>query len=172
LSMRDEWYRWTGHCRRSVFMTEHAAVFTADDLAQSQTPIASRVLQAGIRTVLSVPLRTSKGPLGTLNVGSRKDAAFSGEDQELMNQVAAQLAIALENARAYEEIENLKRRLEAEKHYLEGEIRTELHFEDIVGESRGLQRVLEQAKTVAPSGATVLLLARSRGKREQRYDSG
>ena len=43
----------------SVFMTEHAAVFTADDLAQSQTPIASRVLQAGIRTVLSVPLRTS-----------------------------------------------------------------------------------------------------------------
>jgi formate hydrogenlyase transcriptional activator len=132
-----------------VFVAERPTVFTADDLAKSQTPIASRVLHAGIRTVLSVPLRTPKGPLGTLNVGSRKEAACSEEDQELMNQVAAQLAIALENARAYEEIESLKRRLEEEKHYLEGEIRTELHFEEIVGESRGLKRVLAQAKTVA-----------------------
>jgi len=129
-----------------------------DDLASHASSIASRVLGAGIRTVRCVPLLTSKGALGTLNVGSKKDEAFSREDEEILNQIAAQLAIALDNARAYREIEALKDRLAQEKLYLEDEIRTELHFEEIIGDSPELNRVLAQAKTVAPSGSTVLIL--------------
>jgi formate hydrogenlyase transcriptional activator len=91
-------------------------------------------------------------------VGSKKDHAFSHEDEEILNQVAAQLAIALDNARAYREIEILKDRLAQEKLYLEEEIRTELNFEEIIGESAELKRVLSQARTVAPSGSTVLIL--------------
>ena len=131
---------------------------TKDDLASHASSIASRVLGAGIRTVRCVPLLTSKGALGTLNVGSKKDEAFSREDEEILNQIAAQLAIALDNARAYREIEALKDRLAQEKLYLEDEIRTELHFEEIILDSPDLNRVLTQAKTVAPSGSTVLIL--------------
>ncbi len=129
-----------------------------DDLASHASSIASRVLRAGIRTVRCVPLLTSNGPMGTLNVGSKKDKAFSREDEEILNQIAAQLAIALDNARAYREIETLKDRLAQEKLYLEDEIRTQLNFEEIIGDSPELNRVLAQAKTVAPSGSTVLIL--------------
>jgi len=66
--------------------------------------------------------------------------------------------VALDNARVYREIAGLKDKLAREKSYLEGEIRSDRNFEEIVGESPALKRVLSQAKTVAPSNATVLIL--------------
>jgi formate hydrogenlyase transcriptional activator len=131
---------------------------TREDLANQGNTIASRILGAGIQTVRCVPLLTSSGTLGTLNVGSKRDRAFSPEDEEILNQIAAQLAIALDNARAYREIQALKERLAEEKQYLEGEITSELNFEEIIGESPELKRSLNKAKTVAPSGSTVLIL--------------
>jgi formate hydrogenlyase transcriptional activator len=56
------------------------------------------------------------------------------------------------------ETQSLKDRLSQEKLYLEGEIQTEMHFEEIIGESTELRKVLNQAKTVAPSGSTALIL--------------
>ena len=104
--------------------------------------------------------------LGTLNVGSKKDKAFSPEDEEILNQIAAQLAIALDNARAYREIQALKDRLTEEKLYLEGEIRSELNFEEIIGESAELKHVLARARTVAPSDSTVLILGETETGKE------
>jgi formate hydrogenlyase transcriptional activator len=141
-----------------AFLEQKSKTLTREDLANHSSSIAERVLGAGIRTVHCMPLFTSKGPLGTLNVGSKKDRAFSQKDEEVLNQIAAQLAIALDNARAYREIQTLKDRLAEEKLYLEDEIRTELNFEEIIGDSLELKRVLSQAKTVAPSGSTVLIL--------------
>ena len=141
-----------------AFLEGEPMTLTHEDLASHGSSIAGRVLSAGIRTIRCMPLLTSKGAVGTLNVGSKKDQAFSQQDEEILNQVAAQLAIALDNARAYREIEALKDRLAQEKLYLEGEILTELHLEEIVGESMELRSVLARAKTVAPSGSTVLIL--------------
>ena len=116
--------------------------FTRKDLVELNTPVSHHVLDAGLNTVHCVPLMTGKGTFGTLNIGSKQDNAFSLHDHELLNQVAAQLAIALENAQAYREITELKNRLEEEKLYLESEIQTELHFEEIVGKSEVLRQVL------------------------------
>jgi formate hydrogenlyase transcriptional activator len=132
-----------------AFLERESKALTRDDLVNHSSNVAGRVLNAGIRAIRCVPLLTSKGALGTLNVGSKRDHAFSREDVEVLNQVAAQLAIALDNARAYREIETLKDRLTQEKLYLEDEIRTELNFEEIIGESAELKRVLSQATTVA-----------------------
>jgi len=140
------------------FLEGEAKTFTRDDLESHGANIAGRILGAGIRTMRCVPLLASTGTLGTLNVGSKKDRAFSPEDEEILNQIAAQLAIALDNARAYREIQALRDRLAEEKLYLEDEIRSELNFEEIVGESPELKRVLADARTVAPSGSTVLIL--------------
>jgi formate hydrogenlyase transcriptional activator len=62
------------------------------------------------------------------------------------------------NAHAYQEIAQLRDKLAEEKLYLEGEIRSKINFEEIVGESPALKRVLAQAKTVAASDASVLIL--------------
>jgi formate hydrogenlyase transcriptional activator len=141
-----------------AFLEQVPKTLSRQDLSDNPTAIAGRVLEAGIQTVLCMPLLTSKGAVGTLNVGSKKDRAFSEQDQALLNQVAAQLAIALDHARAYGEIAALKDRLAEEKLYLQDEIRTELHFEEIVGESAALKRVLSQARTVAPLDSTALIL--------------
>ena len=141
-----------------AFLTKESKTLTREDLASHGSNIAGRVLEAGIRTIRCMPLLTSKGVLGTLNIGSKKDRAFSPQDEEVLNQIASQLAIALDNARAYREIQALKDRLAEEKLYLEDEIRTELNFEEIIGESLELKQVLLQARTVAPSGSTVLIL--------------
>lgn len=141
-----------------AFLEQRPQLLTRNELSALTAPIATRMLDAGIQTVLCMPMVTSKGAVGTLNVGSKRHRAFSPQDAELLNQIAAQLAIALENARAYREIQALKDRLSEEKLYLEDEIRTELHFEEIVGESAELKKVLSQARTVAPSGSTALIL--------------
>jgi formate hydrogenlyase transcriptional activator len=70
----------------------------------------------------------------------------------------AQIAIAVENALAFKEIDALKNKLAVEKLYLEEEIRSEFNFEEIVGESAVLKRALAQVELAAPAGTTVLLL--------------
>lgn len=128
------------------------------DLMNSHPGFAQRMREAGVQALYRIPLVTSKGVLGTLNVGRKEERGFSTTDRELLHQVAKQLAIVLENARAYREIAELKNKLTTEKLYLEDEIRTELNFEEIVGESSALKNVLAHVRTVARSDATVLIL--------------
>jgi formate hydrogenlyase transcriptional activator len=99
-----------------------------------------------------------KDSIGVLVLGSTRKDAFQPEDLSLLNQVASQLAVALENHRAAAEIDALKQRLAEEKKFLEGETRSEGHFAEIVGDSPALKKVLDQVATVAPSDATVLIL--------------
>jgi formate hydrogenlyase transcriptional activator len=73
-------------------------------------------------------------------------------------QAGGQIAIAIENALAFRQISELKDKLAQEKLYLEDEIRSDMNFEQIVGNSPALKRVLQLVETVAPSDSTVLLL--------------
>src|SRR5262249_32276534 len=77
---------------------------------------------------------------------------------ELLASVANQVAFSVENALAFKEIAELRDRLTAEKIYLEDEIRTDYNFEEIIGDSPTLKRVLHQVETVAPTGSAVLSL--------------
>jgi formate hydrogenlyase transcriptional activator len=77
---------------------------------------------------------------------------------QLLTHIAKQIAIAVENALAYREISALKDKLAQEKLYLEEEIRSEMNFDQIVGDSPALKQVLDLVQTVAPSDSTVLLL--------------
>jgi formate hydrogenlyase transcriptional activator len=118
-----------------------------------------RILRGeGIQTVCCVPLVTHGHTFGSLNLASRRLEAFPPQDVELLQQVAAQIAIAVENALAFKEIDALKNKLSEEKLYLEEEIRSEFNFEEIVGESPALKRALAQVELAAPAGTTVLLL--------------
>ncbi len=121
-----------------------------------------RVLRKeGVQSMCCVPLITHGRAFGTLNLASRRLDAFSPQDIELVGQVASQIAIAVENALSFEEIDALKNKLAEEKLYLEEEIRSEFNFEEIVGESPVLKRALAQVELAAPAGTTVLLLGES-----------
>jgi formate hydrogenlyase transcriptional activator len=92
-----------------------------------------------------------------LVLGRLRDDAFSQADISFLSQVANQIALAVENALAYREIRELKEQLSKEKLYLEDEIRTEMNFAQIIGNSASLRRVLKGVGTVAPTDSTVLI---------------
>jgi formate hydrogenlyase transcriptional activator len=133
-------------------------IFSKDEMQCFPGESTDHLLAEGLQSLCCVPLVRPKGPLGVLVLGSTRADAFKTDDLTLLNQVGAQLAIAIENARTAREVEQLRNRLEHEKRFLEGEPRTHLHFEEIIGESPALKKVLDQVAIVAASDATVLIL--------------
>ena len=112
----------------------------------------------GINSLCDMPLISRGRTLGVLAVARREENAFDRDETGFLSQVAQQIAIGVDNALAYGEIADLKDKLAQEKLYLEEEIRGEMDFEGIVGQSSALRHVLNLVETVAPSDSTVLLL--------------
>jgi formate hydrogenlyase transcriptional activator len=110
-----------------------------------------------LRSYVITPLIVREKAIGTFNIGSKIPRRFRETDSEFLSLVAKQIALAMDNARAHEEIERLRNRLEEENIYLQEEIKTEHNFEEMVGESRALKKVLEQVEKVATTGSTFLL---------------
>ena len=112
----------------------------------------------GAQSVCLVPLVNRGRALGILATARTTEEPFGPEDMKFLTQVAGPIAIAIENALAYEEISELKDKLAQERLYLEEEIRSEMGFEQIIGNSAAIRQVLQLVETVAPSDSTVLLL--------------
>jgi formate hydrogenlyase transcriptional activator len=121
------------------------------------SPIAQIAVREGLKSVCCLPLISRNRAIGVLVLGRLRDDAFSQADISFLSQVANQLALAVENALAYREIRELKEQLSKEKLYLEDEIRTEMNFTQIIGNSASLRRVLKRVGTVAPTDSTVLI---------------
>jgi formate hydrogenlyase transcriptional activator len=122
-------------------------------------PVTStRAAAEGLKMACFIPLVNHGRALGYMSLARATEDAFTEQDVEFLGQAAGTIAIAIENALAFEEISQLKDKLAQEKLYLEEEIRTEMDFEQIVGNSPALKRVLQLVETVASSDSTVLLL--------------
>ena len=140
-----------------AFASGRPLVLDSEGLSSFPAAAIQAMLGDGIQSLCCLPLVTKKRVLGTLNIGSRKPGAFKQDDVELLSRVAAQTAIALDNALAYQQIAELKDKLNKEKLYLEDEIRTEYQFGEIVGGSKTLKKVLQLVETAAPTDSTVLI---------------
>jgi formate hydrogenlyase transcriptional activator len=141
-----------------VISTRKPLIISGANLNYYEPSVSRLFIAEGLHSGCIVPLITANRTLGTLSLSSRRPAAFTQEDLDLLMRVANQVAIAIENALAYREIAELKNKLADEKLYLEEEIRTEYTFEEIVGESPALKRVLSQVETVAATDSSVLVL--------------
>src|SRR5205809_341115 len=114
------------------------------ELERYPSEIIATLRSDGIQTICCVPLITHGRTFGSLNLASRRDGAFTREDVELLRQESAQIAIAVENALAFKEIDALKNKLAVEKRCLEEEIRSEFNFEELIGDSPVLKRALDE----------------------------
>jgi formate hydrogenlyase transcriptional activator len=111
----------------------------------------------GVKSMCHLPLVGRERVLGVLSLTRDRESAFGEEDAGFLGQIANQITLAVENAIAYGEIASLKDKLAQEVVYLQDEIRTELKFEEIVGNSDVLRHVLAELETVAPTDSTVLI---------------
>jgi formate hydrogenlyase transcriptional activator len=147
-----------GSALGETFRSGKPSVVNRLDAGEVSPEMYAKAKVEGMNSFCNVALASRDRFLGVLGVASRDENAFGPEDVSFLSQVAQQVAIGVENALAYGEIADLKDKLAQEKLYLEDEIRGEMDFEGIVGQSSALRHVLNLVETVAPSDSTVLLL--------------
>lgn len=144
---------------RSALENLKPVVISTKDRSQFPPEVHGELaLVEGTKSLCFIPLVNHGRALGILLIGRTTANPFSGDEIEFLTQVAGPIAIAIENALAYEEISALRDKLAQESLYLQEEIRSEMGFEQIIGNSATLKHVLHLVETVAPSDSTVLLL--------------
>src|SRR5262245_14532359 len=137
--------------------TKQVVIIGPGDAEKFSSELVRRAVEQGLRSSCTAPLLRHNRVIGAMSIVSKTEAAFNQADGELLMQIAGQVAIAVENALAYREIDSLKNKLTSEKLYLEDEIRTEHNFEELIGASPSFKRILKQVETVAPTDSTVLI---------------
>jgi formate hydrogenlyase transcriptional activator len=141
-----------------VFRTRQPLILSNLDKSRFERATLRHLIAAGLKSACWLPLFSGDRVLGIMTIASRSEAAFSESKAAMLGQIANRVAMAMDNALALRRLAELRDKLNLEKRYLEEELRTELNFEDIVGTSATLKRILKQVETVAPTDATVLIL--------------
>jgi len=112
-----------------------------------------------IQTLCLLPLMSGNTMLGVLKLAQCEEQAFTTTNLKLLRQIAERIAIALDNALAYQEIHRLKERLVDENLALTEQLNNvDSEFGEIIGRSDAMYSVLKQVEMVAQSDSTVLIL--------------
>jgi len=143
-------------CGSWVF--DHQRPLVRHDLKnEQQYPNERRLAAEGIQSMCVVPLALQGKCIGLLSLVSQQRDRYSDEDAGFLQEVANQVALAVQNMQSYHEIDSLKARLEKENVYLREELCAEHNFEEIVGNSPALLKALHAVEQVAPTDSTVLI---------------
>jgi len=114
-----------------------------------------RTIAEGLISGCDLPLIGRSGVVGVLAALKRSEGAFSKDDVRFLEQVAGQVAIAVENALDYEKAIRERDKETRQRLYLEEEIRAD--FGAIVGDSPALKAALDLVSVVAPTHSSVLI---------------
>ena len=146
-------------CPAGITHRQSAAMsFNHSDLQLFNSQYSRSLLAQGIRSMCHLPLISRGKNLGTLGLASLTNDTFPEDDVVLLTQIASQVALAVDNARAHEEIARYKDRFSKEKRYWEDEISAQHNFGEVIGNSAALCQALRRVEVAAPSDATVLIL--------------
>src|SRR5262245_40738478 len=149
---------WPRQGTRAGWVLEHGVPLLTTDLRDPPWFVEHPVLlEKGLRSAVSAPVTIKGKILGTMNVASREPGRYGEQEASLIARASEQVALALDNLLAYEEIAALKARLEEENLYLQEAVRSEAAFGEVVGESPLILDVLEKVRMVAGTDSTVLV---------------
>ncbi|MGH9442732.1 MAG: sigma 54-interacting transcriptional regulator [Thermoanaerobaculia bacterium] len=116
-----------------------------------------RLLSYGIQSYVRTPLFVRERLIGSIAFSRTRQRRFGPDEVETLEAVSSPIATAVANSLAFDEIGKLKDRLEQENLVLKEEIDQQSMFEEIVGASRALRKVLAKVEKVAPTDSAVLL---------------
>ncbi len=140
-----------------VWQTQQPLIISRMDELKRWPRLLEIVQAYGVQSYCWLPLTTVRRRLGTLVFTCKQPAAYEAADVDFLQQVANQMAVAVENALAFAELAALKDQLAHEKAYLEEEVRAGHNFGGIVTASVALRQVLQKLEIVAPTDSTVLV---------------
>lgn len=138
---------------------DHRRLHVRGDLQKEQVFLEDRYyVQEGLGRMINLPLLVREHCLGTLNIGSVQPGEPDPDDCKFLQQVATQIAYAIDHVLAYQQIKQLSERLRRENEYLAEEVKASRNLRLIVGTSPSFTKVVDLVKAVAPTDTTVLLL--------------
>ena len=153
------------YCTSKAVVLNNFAEVSANWNSETYRIFSAVVANEDTKSGCFLPLIRDGHVLGVLQLISRKESAFAQQDVGFLDQVASQVAITLKNALEYDEVAADNFRLaEAEERSrneslaLREQIEQNSMFEDIVGSSAALRKVLSQIGKVASGNSTVLVL--------------
>ena len=111
----------------------------------------------GFRSSVSMPLVKQGEVIGEINFVSKESGKYTADQMQVLRGVSDMVSLAVANALAYEEIKALKEQLQLENRALQEEIVQRSIYEEIVGSSSSLQKVVAAIEKVAPTDSTVLI---------------
>ena len=136
------------------------AILVEDVSKDPSATQGSLIAADGLRAFICVPLRSKEKVLGVINIASRESRKLSFEDIQLLESIAAQIAIAIENAKLHQEVQyqdksrgELLREIFSIQEEERRRIDRELHDETIQTLA-SLAPSLEAVAGVLPAGAT------------------
>jgi formate hydrogenlyase transcriptional activator len=145
------------HHHMSVIMKSGQPYVCTDVETQRRFPRDDDFLKYGVRSYVGLPLTKHGELIGVVDFLSLTLRQFTGQEIQLLQDVSDMVSIAVSNALAYEEITALKEQLQIENRMLQDEIVQRSIYEEIVGSSTSLQRVLSAIDKVARTDSTVLV---------------
>jgi formate hydrogenlyase transcriptional activator len=151
-------------CGKAFLSGKSQLIYRLEDLKNDPESFGSRegriffeqVKAEGLMSGCELPLAGRKGILGVLGAFSRSERAFTEDEYRFLQQVAQQVAIAVENALEFEKAKEDRARERKQRLYLEEEIRAD--FGEIVGDSPALRSALDLVTVVAPTNSSVLIM--------------
>jgi DNA-binding NtrC family response regulator len=114
-----------------------------------------------LQSLLAVPLISRGRAIGVFCLGSGKRAAYGEAHRAFFTQIGGQFSVALDNARAYEEILKAKESLEKDVVELKGKMGERFGFQNIIVKSEEMREVMTLISRVLHSDSTVLLQGES-----------
>jgi formate hydrogenlyase transcriptional activator len=151
-------------CGKAFLSGKNQLIHRLGDLEQDPETFGSgegrlffeRVRGEGLESGCELPLSGRKGVIGVLGAFSRSERAFTDDEFSFLEQVARQVAIAVENALDFETAMEDRVRETKQRLYLEEEVRAD--FGEIVGGSPALKTALDLVSMVAPTDSSVLIM--------------
>lgn len=138
---------------------DHREIHVRPNLQEEQVFLEDQYYaEEGLGRMVNLPLLARGHCLGTLNIGSIASGEPDAEMLEFLRQIAIQVALAIENVRAYEQLNQLSQQLATHNAYLTEEIKQEYNFGLLVGKSASLRKVMAQIEAVAATPTTVLIM--------------
>jgi len=138
------------------------SVISADARSDERFVESESVIAENILSILCAPVIIKERIAGAIYVDHRQARhLFSQKDLSFLEAFADQAAIAIENARLYEELEEARTRLSLENEGLRKEVLVEKHLDSIVGQSEAVSRTQFAIRKASAGHSTVLLRGES-----------
>lgn len=139
--------------------TGESLLFTNINIGETWTRDPDWAQREGVRSFAGQPLIFRGEILGVLGIFSR--SKLTNSDLAMLRTFADNGASAIANARSFEEVDRLRKRLVAENEYLREKVQTAVSSDEIIGQSSAIQKVLQQIELVAPTESTILIQGES-----------